>query len=336
MDADLDTLCTVIYCTADDLLPEARPNARRKVTDAELVTLCVAQAIMGIPSDRSFLRAAHRQLGHLFPVLPTQSAYWRRRRRLAGVLEWLMGVFAGQSPGFATTSCSSTRPRCPAPKAARRPNARSSPTRPATATAAATRAGTGASAVICWPLPTARRAPSRSPILLAASVRWRSSCSGGPRAAARSLVCDKGYAGREFAAGAASSTCSWCARRATDEPGGGPHLAPIRQRIESHLLDLQGPAHARASRRPHLGGSARAHPVALPLPGGLRRPQPPAGQAQPGPRRLLRLRLWAWNQSSNPLLSERLVGSPSAKRDLGAVRHVELPRTESLASLGIE
>jgi len=42
MDADLDTLCTVVYCTADDLLPEARANARRRITDAELVTLCVA------------------------------------------------------------------------------------------------------------------------------------------------------------------------------------------------------------------------------------------------------------------------------------------------------
>ena len=48
MDADLDTLCTVVYCTADDLLPRAAANARREVTDAEVVTLCVAQAIMGI------------------------------------------------------------------------------------------------------------------------------------------------------------------------------------------------------------------------------------------------------------------------------------------------
>jgi len=52
MDADLDTLCTVVYCTADDLLPEARANARRRVIDAEVVTLCVAQAIMGIASSR--------------------------------------------------------------------------------------------------------------------------------------------------------------------------------------------------------------------------------------------------------------------------------------------
>ena len=46
MYADLDTLCIAVYCTADDLLPTRRANARRLVSDAELVTLCVAQAIM--------------------------------------------------------------------------------------------------------------------------------------------------------------------------------------------------------------------------------------------------------------------------------------------------
>ena len=39
MDADLDTLCIAVYCTADDLLPVARANARRVVSDAEVVTL---------------------------------------------------------------------------------------------------------------------------------------------------------------------------------------------------------------------------------------------------------------------------------------------------------
>ncbi len=100
MDADLDTLCTVIYCTADDLLPAPKRNARRRVTDAELVTLCVAQAIMGIPSDRRFLAVARKRLVHLFPRLPSQPAYWKRRRRLAGAIEWLIGVFASTSPGF--------------------------------------------------------------------------------------------------------------------------------------------------------------------------------------------------------------------------------------------
>jgi hypothetical protein len=99
MHADLDTLCTVIYCTADDLLPVPRRNARRRITDAEVVTLCVAQAIMGIPSDRRFLAVARRRLVDLFPRLPGQSAYFKRRRRLADTIEWLLGVFASQSPG---------------------------------------------------------------------------------------------------------------------------------------------------------------------------------------------------------------------------------------------
>jgi hypothetical protein len=60
--ADLDTLCTAVYCTADDLLPERAGNARRRVSDAEVVMLCVAQAIMGIPSDRRFLAVARKRL----------------------------------------------------------------------------------------------------------------------------------------------------------------------------------------------------------------------------------------------------------------------------------
>jgi len=100
MHADLDTLCTVVYCTAADLLPEARRNARRRLTDAEVVTLCVAQAIMGIPSDRRFLAVARTRLVHLFPDLPGQAGYFKRRRRLADTIEWLMAHFAAQSPGY--------------------------------------------------------------------------------------------------------------------------------------------------------------------------------------------------------------------------------------------
>jgi hypothetical protein len=66
MDADLDLLLTAVFVTADDLLPERAKNARRSVTDAEVVTLCVAQAIMGIPSDRRFLAVASKRLCHLF------------------------------------------------------------------------------------------------------------------------------------------------------------------------------------------------------------------------------------------------------------------------------
>ena len=94
-------LCIAVCCTADDLLPTARANARRQVSDAEVVTLRVAQAIMGIPSDRRFLAVACRQLGHLFPHRPGQSGYHKRRRALAETIEWMIGVFAGRSPGSA-------------------------------------------------------------------------------------------------------------------------------------------------------------------------------------------------------------------------------------------
>ena len=55
MDADLDTLATALYVTCDDLLknhPErgpARPvtGLPPQITDAELVTLAVMQALLG-------------------------------------------------------------------------------------------------------------------------------------------------------------------------------------------------------------------------------------------------------------------------------------------------
>ena len=70
MDAGLDTPCTVVYCTAGDLLPEARHDARRRVPDAALVTLRDARAIVSIPADRVFLAMAGKQLTRLCPQLP--------------------------------------------------------------------------------------------------------------------------------------------------------------------------------------------------------------------------------------------------------------------------
>ena len=45
--ADLDLLLTAVFCTADDLLPEGKKNARRRLTDAEVVTLCVRSRSWG-------------------------------------------------------------------------------------------------------------------------------------------------------------------------------------------------------------------------------------------------------------------------------------------------
>ena len=58
--ADLDLLLIAVFCTADDLLPEPAKNAKRILTDAEVVMLCVAHAMMAISSDARFLRAARK------------------------------------------------------------------------------------------------------------------------------------------------------------------------------------------------------------------------------------------------------------------------------------
>ena len=63
MDADLDTLATGLYVTSDDFLadnPQYRPLRPRvglapRLTDAELVTLVVLQALLGLPPGPSAL-----------------------------------------------------------------------------------------------------------------------------------------------------------------------------------------------------------------------------------------------------------------------------------------
>ena len=53
------------------------------------------------------------------------------------------------------------------------------------------------------------------------------------RHGAVTLIGDKGYAGRDFAEKVAQRDATIIRPRRKDEPGSGPHLAPIRQRIES-------------------------------------------------------------------------------------------------------
>jgi hypothetical protein len=48
-----------------------------------------------------------------------------------------------------------------------------------------------------------------------------------------SIVCDKGYAGREFADAVNALGANVLRPPRKDEPPTGPHLAPVRQRIES-------------------------------------------------------------------------------------------------------
>ena len=94
MDADLDTLATALYVTSDDFLadnPQHRPWRPRvglapRLSDAELVTLVVLQALLGFTSEARFLRYAKASLRGMFPYLPTQSGYNKRIRAATGML----------------------------------------------------------------------------------------------------------------------------------------------------------------------------------------------------------------------------------------------------------
>jgi hypothetical protein len=94
VDADLDTLATALYVKIDELL-KAAPNLAPwrptvgiapKLSDAELVTLAVMQALLGFTSEARWLRYADRHLRHLFPYLPRQAGYNKRLRRAASLL----------------------------------------------------------------------------------------------------------------------------------------------------------------------------------------------------------------------------------------------------------
>jgi len=99
--ADLDTLLIALYVFADELLPR-RPRARRRprITDPELVCLAVAQILLGVPSERHFLRFAMTRLGHLFPYLPKQPGYNKRMRALAPQIVRLLNLIAFASPSW--------------------------------------------------------------------------------------------------------------------------------------------------------------------------------------------------------------------------------------------
>src|SRR5437879_9490117 len=88
VDTDLDTLATALYVKIDDSLKIDPRLARRrpavgicpKLSDAELLTLCVLQALGGFVSDARFLRHARVHLKDAFPYLPEQPGYNKRVR----------------------------------------------------------------------------------------------------------------------------------------------------------------------------------------------------------------------------------------------------------------
>src|SRR5829696_1186321 len=83
---DLEALVVAAYVFADEYPVPARAGRRPLVTDAELVALAVAQAAMGICSDRQFLGLVGHRLPGWFSHLPDQSQFNRRLRALVELI----------------------------------------------------------------------------------------------------------------------------------------------------------------------------------------------------------------------------------------------------------
>jgi len=241
--ADLDLLLIAVFCAADDLLPKRAKNARRIVTDAEVVTLCVAQAMMGIPSDPRFLAAARKRLGHLFPQLPDRDGFYKRRERLSNVIEALIAEFAAHSPGSTddVLLVDSTPVECARSRETVKRGGHSS-----LDDALANAADYGYCA-------------SHSRFFYGFRLHTLFAMDGTPRALALTspkvdekqvclemvarcqrlpgqfltLIGDKNFRGKQFEADLATLDAAIHRPRRKDEPATGLHLAQIRQRIES-------------------------------------------------------------------------------------------------------
>src|SRR5262245_10003989 len=104
---NLDTLLTALYVHLEDrVLPALgwsrarRPGRRPNLSDAELVCLAVAQHLLGIASERRWIRWARVHLGATFPAIPGQSGFGKRLRAQAGLLAAVITELARDTPSW--------------------------------------------------------------------------------------------------------------------------------------------------------------------------------------------------------------------------------------------
>src|SRR5690349_14284864 len=102
---DLDTLLTALYVLIDDhVIPSGRrrPGRPKKLSDAELVCLAVAQVLLGARSEHHWLRMCSGRLGHLFPYLPKQPGYHKRVKAAAPLICQATRYLATLCPSWAS------------------------------------------------------------------------------------------------------------------------------------------------------------------------------------------------------------------------------------------
>jgi hypothetical protein len=101
---DLDTLLIALYVLVDDHVipaePTRRPGRPKRLTDAELVCLAVAQVLLGARSEHHWIRTCYVRLGHLFPYLPNQPGYHKRVKAAAPLICRATEYLATLCPSF--------------------------------------------------------------------------------------------------------------------------------------------------------------------------------------------------------------------------------------------
>jgi hypothetical protein len=102
---DLDTLATALYVKIDDGM-KACPQLNRwrpevgiapRITDAELITVAVMQALLGYHNESRWVRYARKSIIHLFPYLPKQPGYNKRLRALGTQLAYFIAALAADT-----------------------------------------------------------------------------------------------------------------------------------------------------------------------------------------------------------------------------------------------
>jgi len=239
--ADLDALLTAIYVLVDDFLPERRgPGRPPRITDAELITLALAQVMLGLPNDRQFLALARGRLGHLFPYLPKQPGYNKRLRRLAPQIARAINYLAFISPSF----CDGLRllDSTPVPCAQSRETVRRSEFA-GTATYGYCRSHSRffwgfRLYLLCaadgTPVAFELAPANASEREVAREMLQRVPLQG------YTVIADKGFAGEEFERFMASRGCTFLRPDRRDEPARFGSLGRVRQWIESVFWTCKG------------------------------------------------------------------------------------------------
>lgn len=98
MTQDLNSLARALYARTEHLLqhrPDLAPwrpaiGFRPRLSDAELVTLALMQALTGHTSEARWLRYARAHLSEQFPYLPQQPGYNKRLRKASTLISHLI------------------------------------------------------------------------------------------------------------------------------------------------------------------------------------------------------------------------------------------------------